>query len=147
MNTVTFCSLTDDDRVAFACAVAAKAYGQQQAVLVYCQDRAQAEAVDEALWTRDPASFIPHNLADEGPKSGSPVAIFWPEAGQPRGRAVLINLHEAIPHVAVQCGHIFEAVPASEPLKIAARARFRAYQQQGVAPKHMTLADFLAQSH
>ncbi|EKE74881.1 DNA polymerase III subunit chi [Gallaecimonas xiamenensis] len=147
MSTVTFCSLPGDDLLAFACELAAHFHGQKQPVLITCQDRAQAEALDEALWIREPASFIPHNLADEGPKSGSPVAIYWPEAPMPRGRAVLINLHEAIPHVAVQCAQIFEAVPNSEPLKVAARARFRAYQQQGAAPKHMTLADFLAQTH
>ncbi|WP_115717674.1 DNA polymerase III subunit chi [Gallaecimonas mangrovi] len=147
MADVTFCSLPDDDLLTFAAELAARCYGQRQGVLITCQDKAQAEALDEALWVREPASFIPHNLADEGPKSGSPVAIYWPEAPAPRGRPVLINLHEAIPHVAVQCAQIFEAVPNSEALKVAARARFRHYQQQSAAPKHMTLADFLAQTH
>ncbi|MED5524719.1 DNA polymerase III subunit chi [Gallaecimonas pentaromativorans] len=147
MADVTFCSLPDDNLVEFACQVAAHFYQLRQPVLITCQDKAQADAVDEALWVKEPASFVPHNLADEGPKSGSPVAIYWPEAPAPRGRAVLINLHEAIPHVAVQCAQIFEAVPNSEALKVAARTRFRSYQQQGAAPKHLSLADFLAQTH
>lgn len=146
MAQVTFCSLADDELVAFACQLAAWAYQRRLPVLITCQDKAQADAVDEALWIREPASFIPHNLADEGPRGGSPVAIYWPDAPAPSGRAVLINLHEAVPAVAVQCGHIFEPVADSEHLKAASRQRFRYYRQQGATPQHLPLVDFLAQN-
>jgi DNA polymerase IIIc chi subunit len=38
-------------------------------VLIACEDEQQAIRLDEALWARPPESFVPHNLAGEGPEA------------------------------------------------------------------------------
>ena len=40
-----------DDRLRFACRLAAKAVEQQLRVLIYAPDAALAKAVDQMLWT------------------------------------------------------------------------------------------------
>ncbi|XNM63724.1 DNA polymerase III subunit chi [Escherichia coli] len=56
--------------------------GAGKRVLIACEDEQQAIRLDEALWTRPPESFVPHNLAGEGPRGGAPVEIAWPAKAQ-----------------------------------------------------------------
>ncbi|WP_341501852.1 DNA polymerase III subunit chi [Gallaecimonas sp. GXIMD4217] len=147
MQQVTFCLLGDSSLTDFAARLAKHCYQQQKPCLVYCATQAQAEAVDEALWTLAPDDFVPHNLAGEGPRSGAPVLIAWEGSGPVRGRPALINLHDSVPQVAVHCQDIFEAVPEDDSGKQAARQRFVQYRQQGIQPATAPLPDVLAQTH
>lgn len=112
-----------------ACMQASYFYRQKQKVFIYTENQNSAHDIDEMLWAFDPDSFVPHNLAGEGPSYGSAVEISW---NQPTGRRpVLINLTRTVPDFAQQFTHIIDFVPTDETLKQQARDRFRAYRQLG----------------
>lgn len=64
---------------AMACELAAARWREGKRILVACENEAQAVRLDEALWQRPADSFVPHNLAGEGPRYGAPVELAWPE--------------------------------------------------------------------
>ncbi|GAA0810373.1 DNA polymerase III subunit chi [Colwellia sp. D2M02] len=112
-----------------ACLQASYFYRQKQRVFIYTEDLQQAELVDENLWAFNADSFVPHNLAGEGPKQGAAVEI---SHNAPKGRrAVLINLSTTVPNFANQFNYIVDFVPHDETLKQLARERFKACRQWG----------------
>ena len=119
------------------CFQAAHFYRQNQRVLIYTRDQAQAHEVDELLWSFEPDSFVPHNLIGEGPTNGSPVEISWQP---PRNRRpILINLNDTVPVFAQQYSFIVDFVPEEETLKVLARQRYKHYKQQGFDVKHQPI--------
>ncbi|MBU2925568.1 DNA polymerase III subunit chi [Colwellia sp. 4_MG-2023] len=121
-----------------ACLQASHFYRQNQRVFIYTQDKEQAEQIDELLWAFDTDSFVPHNLAGEGPKQGAMVEI----SDQPlRGRRpVLINLTETMPTFANQFQFIVDFVPSDEILKQKARERFKTCRQWGFQVNNQVVA-------
>ncbi|OZB37528.1 MAG: DNA polymerase III subunit chi, partial [Alishewanella sp. 34-51-39] len=108
----------------------------KQRVFVYTADQQSAELLDELLWQFEPDSFVPHNLAGEGPQRGAPVEIGWqaPKAS----RQVLINLADQVPDFARRFNQIIEFVPAEPTLKAQARERYKQYRQAGILPETIT---------
>lgn len=116
-------------RLRQACQLAADFYRQNQKVFIFTENQANAEAIDELLWAFEADSFVPHNLAGEGPSYGAPVEISW--LAPTNRRPVLINLTNTVPGFANQFAQLVDFVPAAEQLKQQARERFRAYRQWG----------------
>ncbi|QBG35562.1 DNA polymerase III subunit chi [Litorilituus sediminis] len=112
-----------------ACIQASYFYRQGHKVFIFCQDKDHAENVDEVLWAFDTDSFVPHNLAGEGPKQGSPVEISY-QAPTSR-RSVLINLSKDMPNFANRFNFIVDFVPTDSTLKQQARERFKTCRQWG----------------
>lgn len=82
MKNATFYLLDNEDTVEglsaveqLVCDIAAERWRNGKRVLIACEDELQAIRLDEALWSRPPESFVPHNLAGEGPRGGAPVEI------------------------------------------------------------------------
>ena len=82
MKNATFYLLDNDATVdglsaveQLVCDIAAERWRNGKRVLIACEDEQQAIRLDEALWSRPPESFVPHNLAGEGPRGGAPVEI------------------------------------------------------------------------
>lgn len=121
---------------ALACQLCAQLYRAKQRVFVYTADQQSAELLDELLWQFEPDSFVPHNLAGEGPQRGAPVEIGWqaPKAS----RQVLINLADQVPDFARRFNQIIEFVPAEPTLKAQARERYKQYRQAGILPETIT---------
>ena len=117
-------------QLSLACLVAARCFRQKQKCIVLCQDKQQAEQFDELLWQLPVNSFVPHNLAGEGPVGGAPVEIHWQTPAQ-MSRAVLINLAELMPECHLGFKQIFDFVPAEENLKLQARERYKHYRAAG----------------
>lgn len=115
------------------CQLCASLYRQSLKVFVYCANQQDAELVDEVLWQFDAHSFVPHNLAGEGPARGAPVEISW---SAPRTqRQVLINLTDTVPDFVQRFSQIIEFVPAAESDKDIARQKYKHYRQLGVTPQ------------
>ncbi|MDU3068810.1 MAG: DNA polymerase III subunit chi [Escherichia coli] len=84
MKNATFYLLDNDTTVdglsaveQLVCEIAAERWRSGKRVLIACEDEKQAYRLDEALWARPAESFVPHNLAGEGPRGGAPVEIAW----------------------------------------------------------------------
>ncbi|WP_340678597.1 DNA polymerase III subunit chi [Paraglaciecola sp.] len=123
-------SPTEPAQFSLACLVAARCFRQKQKCVVFCQNKQQAELFDELLWQLPTNSFVPHNLAGEGPPGGAPVEIHW-QAPQQFPRAVLINLAEQLPEFHARFKQIYDFVPAEESLKLLARERYKHYRAAG----------------
>lgn len=136
MPQVTFYQLPDAQQAGqeVACSLIADAYAYKQRVVVLCQDKAQAEALDDLLWQLPAKRFVPHNMSGEGPPSGTPVEICWSPTQISR-RHLLVNLSNAMPDAIGQYQYIIDFVPGEEDAKQAARVRYKQFQQAGCQMK------------
>ena len=77
--------------------------------LVLARDAAQAEALDDLLWSFDPDAHVPHQIAGADADEDDPGAD---RAARRRcaARPLLINLRDAAPQGA--CERVLEVVPA-----------------------------------
>lgn len=132
---ITFYVLKDtspEKRLHTACRIIEKAFQQKHAIYVHTRNQAEAEQLDELLWTFKPESFIPHHLVGDGPTPPPPVRIGW-QSIPDEARDLLINLHSEAPAAPQRFRRILEIVGGDEPMREAARQHWRQYQQQGFA--------------
>lgn len=113
------------------CNLAASKWREGKRVLIACEDNTQAFKLDEALWARDPDSFIPHNLAGEGSRYGSPVEICWPQRRGNVPRDLLISLLPTSADFSATFHEVIDFVPAEDALKQLARNRYKVYRSVG----------------
>ena len=116
-------------RIHLACRLVAKAYGQQRRVFVHAADEDTARAVDEALWTFQQGSFLPHERGTDPEATPAPILI----GGEPRGETgdVLVNLGEEVPLFFSRFRRVVEVVDGGEAGRTAARRRYRFYRERG----------------
>lgn len=118
-------------RQSFACRLAEKAYRLDHSVLILTPSTADAERVDELLWTFRDGSFVPHHRIT--PATGeldSPVTIGC-EGDPVAAGDLLINLCDAIPACAESFPRVAELVTSDEECRQLSRKRFAAYREQG----------------
>ena len=111
------------------CELARKATDAGLQVLVLARDRAQAEALDDLLWSFDPDAYVPHQIAgaDEDEDEAS-VLIAPPDVDAPL-RPLLLNLRDAAPQGAFE--RVLEVVPADRAARDPLRERWKHYQSLG----------------
>lgn len=132
---ITFYVLADTDpgkRLATACRVVEKAFQARHNVFVLAASQAEAEQLDELLWTFRAESFVPHHLVGEGPTPPPPVRIGW-GAIPPESSDLLVNLGPGMPPQPRRFRRIIEIVGGDEAMREAARLHWRQYKQQGYA--------------
>ena len=78
------------DRLRAACRLAVKAWRANWPTIIRCADEAEAETVNQLLWTFRSDCFIPHDLITENPQS--PVLIAS-DHSLPNNQGLLISLH------------------------------------------------------
>lgn len=117
------------DRWLVACRLIEKAYFKGHRIYIHCAHQADAEALDELLWTFKKDSFIPHNLQGEGPEPPPPVQIGF--AKEPRGfHDILINMADDIPPFFNRFKRVIELVSNDEAQKELCRNHYRSYKAQ-----------------
>ena len=111
------------------CELAKRGYAANLSILVLARDAAQAEAIDDLLWSFDPDEYLPHQIAgmDEGDDE-TPILIATPEMDVP-ARAMLINLRDAAPTGSFD--RVLEVVPADPSARGPLRERWKHYQALG----------------
>ncbi|RAP35482.1 DNA polymerase III subunit chi [Legionella quinlivanii] len=127
---VDFYLLGSSDKQAalqFACRLLEKAYLRGHQVFVFCNNRQEAESLDELLWTFKDDSFIPHNLQGEGPEPPPVIQIGYQQ--EPRGfHDILLNLSDEIPGFFPKFKRVIELVVDEEQAKTLSRSHFRQYR-------------------
>lgn len=126
--------LEPDQQLRFYCERITQAWRDHRSVRVWCADKTQALAIDEALWQQPVDAFVPHNLVGEGPPGGAPVEICWPDVDdlKPRRVGAHVNLADTLPPMVQGAAMLIDRVPAEEAGKAIARERYKAYRTQGV---------------
>ena len=115
------------------CELARKACDAGLPMLVLCASAAQAEQLDDLLWSFDPDAYVPHQIvgADEDEEE-VPVLLAAPEhdAGL---RPMVLNLRDA----AVPDGfeRVLEVVPADDSARGPLRERWKQYVARGIDVK------------
>ena len=117
-----------EEPLRLVCELARKAHDAGQWTLVLARDQAQAEALDDLLWSFDEDAYVPHQLAGDEEDDLTPVLIATPDMDVPL-RPLLINLRDD----AVGDGfeRVLEVVPADESARGPLRERWKAYKARG----------------
>lgn len=114
-----------------ACELAANAWRLGKKVLIACETEQQALNIDEALWAREPDSFVPHNLTGEITQYPTPIEIAWKGKRNAQRRDLLITLQKDLPEFINSFTQIIDFVPVGETEKAQARERYKQYRQLG----------------
>jgi len=113
-----------------ACRLLEKAYLKGHRVFVFCDNKHDAELLDELLWTFKDDSFIPHNLEGEGPEPSPAIHIGYSK--EPRGfNDILLNATSQIPPFYSKFKRVIELVSNNEEKKEQSRACYKVYRAQG----------------
>lgn len=110
------------------CELAKRAFTAQQPLLILTRDFAQAEAIDELLWSFDEDAFLPHQLAGDDDDASTAILIVPPDIDTP-DRPLLINLRESCPEGRYE--RVLEVVAADAGERDGSRSRWRDYLQRG----------------
>lgn len=106
-------------------------------------------ALDELLWTFDPASFIPHvRWAPEVPQAEvnrSAVVLIDESHAEQKGALesapdVLINLGLGAEVLGPDCPRIVEIIGAHDEARRQGQVRWKRYRDQGITPAHHALS-------
>jgi len=113
-----------------ACKLAGKAFRLGHRVYMLTASDAQAQALNELLWTFSAGSFIPHGLHSEHMDPAPPVVV-GPQAPPPEFADVLISLAPTVPDCFSRFQRVAEIVGGADNDKESARERFRFYRDRG----------------
>ncbi len=116
-----------------------KARQQGLYCLVYTDDAARAEQIDQHLWVADPLGFVPHTLCEDGNANETPVLIGSRPDPLPRCN-LLINLSAQPPACLGRFDRMIEIVTRESADREKARERYRHYQSRGYSLENHDLA-------
>jgi DNA polymerase III subunit chi len=135
MSRVDFYVLSDegnDARLRFTCRLAEKAVEQGHRVYVQTASLAEAQRLDELLWTFNDRSFLAHEVASGGPASHERVMLMVGEVEAPvTHRQLLINLADRLPGDVNAYERIAEIVDVDPERKRLSRERYKQYRERG----------------
>jgi DNA polymerase-3 subunit chi len=120
-------------RWTFACRLTEKAYLRDLRVLVLNDSAADAEAMDEMLWTFNDRSFIPHAISSDGAvDAATPVqllAVGGMAAWGDSRADLLVNLSDSLPDGLERFSRIAEVIDADDDRRRLGRERFKVYRE------------------
>jgi DNA polymerase III subunit chi len=116
-------------RWAFACRLTEKAYLKNLKIVVVSDTLADAQALDELLWTFNERSFVPHKvcLDAQALDPATPVHLTLGATDIPCAD-LLINLAQQLPAQFQGYTRIAEVIDADEERRRLGRERFKAYR-------------------
>lgn len=124
------------DKLRYACRLARKAYAAGGRLVLLTEDAAQAEKLNEALWTVSETDFLPHVLAGDPLAAQTPIIVTdSDEAEMPHGD-MLVNLTRRTPANVDRFNRVFEIISTDEDDAAAGRKRYVAYKQQSYPLTH-----------
>jgi DNA polymerase-3 subunit chi len=121
-----------DVRQRFACRLAEKAVEQGNRVYLQTASLAEAQRLDDLLWTFNERSFLPHELAtSESPTHATVMVLVGDGTAPASHRQLLINLTDTLPAELDSYARIAEIVDPDPERKRLSRERYKAYRERG----------------
>jgi len=111
------------------CELCRKANDAGLQTLVLARDAAQAEALDDLLWSFDPDAFIPHQIIDSDEDDEEALVVIATPGQDTPARPLVINLRDAAWLEA--CDRVLEVVPDDPSAREPLRERWRQYKAAG----------------
>jgi len=118
-----------EEPLLLVCELARKATDAGQHTLVLVRDVAQAEALDDLLWSFDPDAYVPHQIAGTDEDEDEAAVLIAPPGVDAPLRPLLVNLRDAAPTGSFE--RVLEVVPADESARGPLRERWKHYQSLG----------------
>jgi DNA polymerase-3 subunit chi len=116
-------------RWGFACRLTEKAYLRDLRIVILNDTLADAQALDDLLWTFNERSFVPHEIClDENALDGATPVHLTLESATPPSADLLVNLSGRLPGHLERFGRIAEIIDADEDRRRLGRERFKAYR-------------------
>lgn len=125
----------DERRFHTAAKLAEKAWRQGHRICICCNDEAQAQRMDDVLWSFRPDAFIPHRiLADNGMTCIEPVGIQWVDPSPADWQTVIV-LGAWLPGSADQFERLALIANDDPTVLQQARRQYRQLEALGITPK------------
>ena len=118
-----------EEPLLLVCELARKATDAGQHTLVLVRDVAQAEALDDLLWSFDPDAYVPHQIAGADEDEDEAAVLIAPPGVDAPLRPLLVNLRDAAPTGSFE--RVLEVVPADESAREPLRERWKQYKARG----------------
>ena len=119
-----------EEPLLLVCELARKAFDAGIPTLVLARDTAQAEAIDDLMWSFDPDAYLPHQIAGSDDEDElTPILILAPDTDFPM-RPMVINLRDAA--VEGDFERVLEVVPADPAARTPLRERWKQSQARGI---------------
>ncbi len=118
------------DKLSYGCRLVRKIRQAGQRAVVYCDDGRQLSRFDEALWTFQPLTFLPHVMAGDRVADRTPVVLTDRTCDLPH-HEVLVNLGTITPEFFSRFERLIELVGADEDDRARGRERYRFYKDRG----------------
>ncbi len=116
-------------RWAFACRLTEKAYLRDMSVVIVNDTPADAQALDDLLWTFNERSFIPHKVCADEHSMDSAVKVHLAALPVALPAAdLLVNLTASLPAHWERYARIAEIIDADEDRRRLGRERFKTYR-------------------
>jgi len=138
-------SSTAKQRWTFACRLTEKAYLRDLKVVLLSESAADAEALDELLWTFNERAFVPHELRTGAPATGAasraasasasasasgfaPAVQLTQDLDSIEAADLLVNLSDRLPARLDRFARIAEIMDGDAERRAKGRERFKAYR-------------------
>jgi DNA polymerase III subunit chi len=116
-------------RWAFACRLTEKAYLKDLRVDIVSDTLADAQALDDLLWTFNERSFIPHKVCQDEQSADPATKVHLSVLSAVHSTAdLLVNLTARLPAQWERYTRIAEIIDADEERRRLGRERFKAYR-------------------
>jgi len=119
-----------EDKLRFACRLAARAFDKPSRLVVYAPDASLLRKFDEMLWTFNATRFVPHCMAGAAVAAETPIILASNGESLPH-HDVLLNLGDEWPPFFATFERLLEIVSTDEADKERARGRYSFYKQRG----------------
>lgn len=122
-----------EEKVPQVCARAAFHFERGETVAIHTDDPAEADEIDDRLWSFRQNSFVPHVQRGEAAEPViEPVIIFEGEPAGLEADVLVVASADSAPAWAERFAHVYDfAQVYDEKLRNAARRRFAAYKEAG----------------
>ena len=119
-----------EDKLQFACRLAARAWEAGSRVVVWSPDAERLASFDRMLWTFQSIRFVPHCRLGDAVAPETPIVLTDATDGLPH-HDVLLNLGDAWPPFFATFDRLLEIVGSEEQDKQLARERYAFYKKRG----------------
>lgn len=118
------------DRRRMACVLAEQTHLKQRRLRIVTATPEELNALDDLLWTFSDISFVPHEKLPSGQTPAAPIVLSC-DAFVPAADDVIVNLANTVPAEILQAARVVELVDHDADARLAARRRYRIYQDAG----------------
>lgn len=124
------------DKIHYTCRLIRKARAADCRIVVFDNNRAQLELLNEALWTFSESDFLPHVMMNDPLVAQTPIILTEDTSASFPHHELLINLTQNIPDDYARFTRVIEVISTDQQDTSAGRERYRHYQQQGISLTH-----------